>query len=1320
MKKTLFISSLLAVLFPALLAEEAKTPAITITYTNYDEATGRCDTEVTYSNLTKSDIDNAGAVGLINSTESANVNTPESLITATDTTGKLDLEKNGRPLFVNNSVVNVVNCNSNYYFTADANYNGGVYGSRTINVYGADTKIPLLIGGIELAGFYFNNLPCFEASNGIPVRSEEKLTLNLYEGTISDVRAGFNADFVPNIATMEKWGWLEGLAVRGDIEINLIGSTITSEFHGCGGRNGSADGTITINVTGGHLNCSSDLFAGAHKGYAYRDADGNVVTLSAYSGSTYFNISGGEHGQTNTIKIHAGASGGSVNVVEQDGTMPTTVTVCGTVKGDTHLNISGGSINGSVYGGGEKGIVTGNTYVTISDGGITGSVYGGGESDTIDGSTYVTISGGSIGRNVYACGDSGSTVKKDAVVTWTGSSASVTGSVIGKADGATVNGETILNLGTAESAFTGTITSGKIQGFDSINAVNVTLSGANYLDGAALNGTVNVSLNTKLEDGSSFMTLTSTTAATLTYTVDLSRLSSLLGVGGSLLTIGEEEQAVSLDQIQWLNGGDNITVDWKNSCLTLTEGDTATTLSFETTGSGEGINSIVFGDKLVTTTASGQEQNTTTATIDAGAITDGDNTVSLGTGTSLGSSGTDSATLTTTTGVGDNQTTVTAAELTLTGKEENSIIINKETSDNAPQLNTNLSESEVGTVEIIADSTSLSGNTITAATLTATNTSLSGNTITTATLSGGSTDDSDSKLVLSANSIGQTEATTSTITNYKEVELTGDNTLTNTEVETSTLTVTGENTLTNTEVATSSLKVSDGKQTLTDGSTLTAGSGTVSGEIELVGSTLQTSPDTQEKITFTEGATLSGTGTVSGISMTGGTLRIGNSPGVLSINHSDFQGGEWKFCLVTSADWNGTVSAATHHSQLDLTGTTTVNNVRVSFYYEAANPNGPGYVTSDASALDGVFAEGDSLTLITGTQHLTGSYTVDYASLPALASGYIWETDRLFSTGCITVVEEWQEDVAMVADSAVSAADIASGFSRTALAQAAMPRSGATRTWASALGNFRNINSHSGVSGYEGKNFGAAVGFDRSIGKNSLLGLALGYSTGDSSMDAGNGFYSAAKVDQDATLIGLYGLTECPAGGLRLSGFVTYGAFEQESDRYSTTTGRRAHTEWDADAWNIGATLSKDFELSGGSKLTPFVGVEYSYVSLDDATESGAYAARYREESAYQNLALKLGATLSRDIKLSQGTLTPYASVSYTGDALRRNAKLSATGLHGEEAGHSVKTSRNAVEFCVGGNWAITESWSAGASYSAELRDEATRQNINVNVGYSF
>ncbi|MGN0865836.1 MAG: autotransporter domain-containing protein [Akkermansia sp.] len=1292
MKKTLFLSSLLAVLFPSLLAGEAQTPEtqtpeITFTYTNYDAATGRYDSEVAYANLISYQFNTAGAVGMITTTEKEKPQ-PSLTVSAPENSG-ITVEK--RPLFVNKSVVNVVNSKNNYVVTADANGNGGVYGSRTLNVTGDDTFIPYVAGGITLHGNSLDDL--YQASSGKPILGQGDVTINLYAGTIRGVYGGFQCD---NIALLQELGSLSAIAVQGNVYINVMGSSITEGLHGCGTRAGSVEGEVHVNVSAGSLN-GKEFFAGARKGCTFTGADGKQYTEMGYSGSTYFAISGGTHGTEAPIKVHAGGSGDE--------------TLKGTVKGDTHMTLSGGYLTGSIYGGGQMDIITGNTYVlvsggsisnnvygggesdtiggstyvTISDGLISGNVYGGGESDTVNGGTHVTISGGSIGGNVYATGDGGSTVKENAVVTWTGSSASVTGSVIGKDGKVTVGGKTILNLGTAESAFTGTLSSGKLQGFDSINAVNVCLSGANYLDGAALSGAVQVALDTKLTEDSSYMTLTEATGATLTYTVDLSNLSSLLGVGGALLTIGEEAQSVSLEQLQWLNGGDSISVDWNEKCLKLTEGDSTTTLSFTTTDSDKGISSIVFDGQLVTTTASGEKQSTTEAAVDTsgGTVTImGDtNSVTLDTDTSLGNSGTASATITTDSSSG----AATSAELTLTGKEETTITISKDTSESA-LLNTKLNDSTVTTLEITAD-----------------NTTLSGNTITTATLSGASSSSSagtDSKLVLSNNSIGEATEPTSSIANYKEVALTGTNTLTNTTLTTKELTV------------------ANGKQTITGGSNITADSGTVSGEIELKDSTLTTAGNLQQKITFNESATLSGTGTVSGISMAGGTLRVGNSPGVMNIGNADFQGGEWKFCLVTNADWDTAILPTTHHSRLAVTNDTTADHVRVSFYYEQWN--GTDYVLSDAARLADTFREGDSLTLITGTDHLKGSYTVDYASLPSLASGYIWETGKLFSAGTITVIEEWQEDLAMVADSAVSAADIASGFSQTALAQASMPRSGANRSWVSALGNFRNISSHSGVSGYEGKNFGAAVGFDRSIGKHSLLGLALGYSTGDYSMDAGNGFYSAAKVDQDATLIGLYGLSECPKNGLRLSGFVTYGAYEQEADRYSTTTGCRAHTEWDATAWNLGATLSKDFALSCGSKLTPFVGVEYSYVSLDDATESGAYAARYREESAYQNLALKLGATLSRDIKLAQGTLTPYASVSYAGDALRRNAKLSTSGLHGEDAGHSVKTSRNAVEFRVGGNWAITESWSAGASYSAELRDEATRQNVNLSVGYSF
>lgn len=174
MKKTLFISSLLAILFPALLAEEAQTPTITFTYTNYDEATGLYDSEVTYNGTSTY---TAGAVGMI--TESITATDKTDIITVINNSGNgqtIDVAE--RPLRINNSVINITNAaTSTYVISADANGDGAVYGTRTINVSGEDTKIWGICGGVLVLGD--NNRPSsgtFFSSNpdGKPVMSKEK------------------------------------------------------------------------------------------------------------------------------------------------------------------------------------------------------------------------------------------------------------------------------------------------------------------------------------------------------------------------------------------------------------------------------------------------------------------------------------------------------------------------------------------------------------------------------------------------------------------------------------------------------------------------------------------------------------------------------------------------------------------------------------------------------------------------------------------------------------------------------------------------------------------------------------------------------------------------------------------------------------------------------------------------------------------------------------------------------------------------------------------------------------------------------------------
>ncbi|MBR4310295.1 MAG: hypothetical protein IKT79_04630, partial [Akkermansia sp.] len=133
------------------------------------------------------------------------------------------------------------------------------------------------------------------------------------------------------------------------------------------------------------------------------------------------------------------------------------------VDGKVTVNVSGGTINGAIYGG-STNIYTevGSTEVNISGGTINGNVYGGGNYDdgakkaadfgldpavgpTVKGSSTVVLSGGTIDGNVYAAGVKDIVNGGTHVVIKNGG-ANVTGIISGKGEGATVTGDRLLSI----------------------------------------------------------------------------------------------------------------------------------------------------------------------------------------------------------------------------------------------------------------------------------------------------------------------------------------------------------------------------------------------------------------------------------------------------------------------------------------------------------------------------------------------------------------------------------------------------------------------------------------------------------------------------------------------------------------------------------------------------------------------------------------------------------------------------------------------------------------------------------------------------------
>jgi len=316
--------------------------------------------------------------------------------------------------------------------------------------------------------------------------------------------------------------------VNGDIDINITGDpVIHGFFRGGSMRNSTVSGNITTNMSGGTIEGTSYCFAGGCHGIDYYSDSklgaqthvlgkittnivGGTLAGSVYGGSLgpynyisnatalaavdtdckdiELNISGTARISGNVYCATAAADvegdvvaniGGAVTV---NGTAYTAngLTIGGNVYGgnekygnvfggDTdaapiEVNVAGGTINGSVYGGHYMGGVVGdglaseNTVLNISGGAVKGSVYGGSqEVDTSNVATNVTISNTNntavpiaIGGSVFGGGYNGEVSSTDVKLQNTSACAAITvaGDVFGGGKGSmSVSGTTAKVLG---------------------------------------------------------------------------------------------------------------------------------------------------------------------------------------------------------------------------------------------------------------------------------------------------------------------------------------------------------------------------------------------------------------------------------------------------------------------------------------------------------------------------------------------------------------------------------------------------------------------------------------------------------------------------------------------------------------------------------------------------------------------------------------------------------------------------------------------------------------------------------------------------------
>jgi len=154
--------------------------------------------------------------------------------------------------------------------------------------------------------------------------------------------------------------------------------------------------------------------------------------------------------------------------------------------------------------------------------------------------------------------------------------------------------------------------------------------------------------------------------------------------------------------------------------------------------------------------------------------------------------------------------------------------------------------------------------------------------------------------------------------------------------------------------------------------------------------------------------------------------------------------------------------------------------------------------------------------------------------------------------------------------------------------------------WAKGFGDIGDQDAVAGFEGYDSRVFGTMVGFDKSCGHDTRIGVAAGYAR--SEID-GKTFDTDTNIETyHAT--GYFGRE---FGQGFLYGDLSYGTSDYAASRHIVFPGvdRRAISNYDGESYTAFVAAGRHYS-SSGLTITPMASLQYSRIDLDRHAETGA------------------------------------------------------------------------------------------------------------------
>ncbi|WP_430735563.1 autotransporter outer membrane beta-barrel domain-containing protein [Halodesulfovibrio aestuarii] len=185
------------------------------------------------------------------------------------------------------------------------------------------------------------------------------------------------------------------------------------------------------------------------------------------------------------------------------------------------------------------------------------------------------------------------------------------------------------------------------------------------------------------------------------------------------------------------------------------------------------------------------------------------------------------------------------------------------------------------------------------------------------------------------------------------------------------------------------------------------------------------------------------------------------------------------------------------------------------------------------------------------------------------------------------------------------------------------------KIWGQGFGSVSSETAHNDSNGYDANTTGLTFGVDKALVENFRLGLAYSYIFTD--VDSKS---SSNNNEVDSNLLTVYCETLF-GDDMYLDAHISYGFNNYKAKRYMTELGLQAKADFDGSTFNIGGEFGKSFNFTSNPiTITPYVGLDYSYISIDSYKESGAGSSNLIVDDTYNNvftstLGARFGATFN-------------------------------------------------------------------------------------------